>query len=224
MAKVNAKKLALERTKIFHQNEIHISPIKSIHENVLTQVNTELKSIETPIEPKMVSFDFDSYKMSAELNNLGKFVEIVRSGILKYQLNVKFISKIGKYGNGELEFDWLPGLTMDESNGNIYVNDYNINRIQILSQDFRFIFQFGKDILKKPLDVKLSKECIFVLHESNLCLHFFNYNHILQKSVISRGKGKQVIDPFTSSSTKLIIFLFQIEVLTLFISSIKDSN
>ena len=116
--------------------------------------------------------------------------------ILNYQLNGKFISKIGKCGKGELKFTFSHGLTIDESNGNIYVIDYCNNRIQILSQDFRFISQFGKDVLKHPLDVKLSKEYIFVLDESNPCLHLFNYIHILQKSVISRGNGMQVINPW----------------------------
>ena len=115
--------------------------------------------------------------------------------ILNYALNGRFISKIGKYGNGELEFKWPYGLTIDESNGNIYVSDSNNNRIQILSQDFRFISQFSKDTLKHPRDVKLFKEYIFVLDESNPCLHLFNYNHILQKSVISRGQGMQLIVP-----------------------------
>ena len=119
----------------------------------------------------------------------------VHNCILNYQLNGKFISAIGKYGNGDLKFNVPYGLTIDESNGNIYVSDYINNRIQILSQDFRFISQFGKDILKYPLDVKLSKEYIFVLDGSNPCLHLFNYNHILQKSVVSRGKGMQVINP-----------------------------
>ena len=285
--KVNEKKIALEATKRFNQNQLQTSPIKSVHEDFIARLNTELKSIETPIEPKMVSLECDSNKMLAELNNLGKLVGKVRSGIdykskkqplvsvcekgkgmeqlncprdvaveneigniyiadtenncvkvfdsigkylfkfgdnedegkmdwplslaicgdrilisqcdhciLNYQLNGKFISKIGKCGKGELEFNCPFGLTIDESNGNIYVGDYSNNRIQILSQDFRFISQFGKDILKFPRDVKLSKEYIFVLDVSNPCLHLFNYNHILQKSVISRGKGMQVIIPF----------------------------
>ena len=287
LEKVKEKKLAFERTKSLHQNELQNSPIKSFHENVISQVNTELKSIETPIEPKIVSFECDSNKMLADLNSLGNLVEKVRSEIdyknkkqplvsvcekgkemeqlywshgvtvdyktgniyiadtnnncvkvfdttgkylfkfgdnedegkmyqplsvaicgdiilisqanhciLNYQLDLNFISKIGKFGNGELEFNWPFGLTIDESNGNIYVSDSNNNRIQILSQDFRFISQFGKNIFKKPRDVKLSKEYIFVLDESNPCLHLFNYNHILQKSVISRGKGMQVIYPW----------------------------
>ena len=263
LEKVNEKKKALERTKSIHQNELPNSPIKSIHENIISQLDRELKLIETPIEPKMVHFECDSNKMLAEFNNLGLLVEKVRSGIdykskkqplvsvcekgkgmgqlncpsdvtvenetgniyisdqandcvkvfdstgkylfkfgdnegnlylplsvaicgdrilisqrdhciLNYQLNGKFISKIGKYGNGELEFSYPYGLTIDELNGNIYVSDCSNNRIQILSQDFPFISQFGKDILKSPFDVKLSKECIFVLDVSNPCLHLFN--------------------------------------------------
>ena len=299
LEKVNEKKIALETTKTFHQNQLPNSPIKTIHENFLAQVNTELKSIKTPIKPKMVSLECDSNKMLAELDNLGKLVEKVRSGIdykskkqplvsvcekgkgmeqlnnpqdvtvenetgniyiadtqnncvkvfdstakylfkfgdnevegkmdsplsvaicgdrilisqyshyiLNYQLNGKFISKIGKYGNGELEFNCPYGPTIDESNGNIYVSDCHNNRIQILSQDFRFISQFGKDILKSPLDVKLSKEYIFVLDVSNPCLHLFNYNHILQKSVMSRGNGMPVINPlyfFIDQTDNIII-------------------
>ena len=285
LEKVNEKKRALERTKSMHQNELPNSPIKSIHENFISQLNTELASIKTPIEPKMVSFECDSNKMLAELNKLGKLVERVRSGIdykskkqpllsvcqrgkgmkqldnplgvtvdnetgniyiadqsnhcvkvfdsagkylfkfgynegegkmyyprgvaicedrilitqdnciLNYQLNAKFISSIGRQGSGELEFNYPFSLTIDESNGDIYICDRNNNRIQILNSDFSFESQFGKDTLEYPRDVKLSKEYIYVLDESNPCLHLFNYNHIVQKNVISRCKGVEVIYP-----------------------------
>ena len=272
LEKVNEKKRDLETTKIFHQNQVQNSSVKSVHEDFIARLNTELISIKTPIEPKMFSFECDSNKMLAKFDYKSKKQPLVsvcekgkgmeqlnwphgvtvenetrniyiadqdtncvkvfdRTGkylftfgdnedegkmdralsvaicgerilisqrnhcILNYQLNGKFISKIGKYGNGELEFNCPTGLTIDVSNGNIYVSDYRSNRIQILSQDFRFISQFGKDILKQPRDVKLSKEYIFVLDYSNPCLHLFNYDHILQKRVISRGKGMRVIYP-----------------------------
>ena len=287
LEKVNEKKIALERTKSMHQNELPNSPIKSIHENFISILNTELASIKTPIEPKMVSFECDSNKMLAELNKLGKLVERVRSGIdykskkqpllsvcqrgkgmkqldnplgvtvdnrtgniyiadqynncvkvfdstgkylfkfgdnegegkmyyprgvaicedrilitqinnciLNYQLNGKFISRIGRQGRGKLEFINRLSLTIDESNGDIYICDRNNNRIQILNGDFSFKSQFGNDTLKYSRDVKLSKEYIYVLDASNPCLHLFNYNHILQKSVISRGEGMEVINPW----------------------------
>ena len=286
LEKVNEKKVALEITKTFHQNQIQTSPIKSVHEDCIARVNTELKSIKTLKEPGTFSFECDSNKMLAELNKLGKLVEKVRTGIdykskkqplvsvcergngmeqlnnplgvtvdnktgnifiadhsnncvkvfdstgkclfkfgdyegegkmcypkgvaiygdrilitqgnnciLNYQLNGKFISRIGRLGRGELEFNYLYNLTIDESNGDIYICDLDNKRIQILNNDFSFKSQFGKDTLKGPRDVKLSKEYIYVLDESNPCLHLFNYNHILQKSVISRGKGMEVSNP-----------------------------
>ena len=116
--------------------------------------------------------------------------------ILNYQLNGKFISRIGRQGRGELEFNFPYSLTIDESNGDIYICDRSNNRIQILNNDFSLKSQFGKDKLKDPRDVKLSKEYIYVLDASNPCLHLFNYDHILQKSVISRGDGVEVINPY----------------------------
>ena len=299
LEKVNEKKRDLEITKSFLQNKLPTSPNKSVHGNMISQLNTEINSIETPIEPKMVSFECDSNKMLAELNKLVKLVEKVRGGIdykskkqplvtvcekgkgmeqlnnplgvtvdfktgniyiadqgnhcvkvfestggylfkfgdnegegkmcspkgvaicgdiilitqgnnciLNYQLNGKFISRIGRQGRGELEFNFPYSLTIDESNGDIYICDRSNNRIQILNRDFSFKSQFGNDKLKYPRDVKLSKEYIYVLDESNPCLHLFNYNHILQKSVISRGEGMEVIYPlfcFVDQTNNILI-------------------
>ena len=310
LEKVNEKKIALERTKTFLQNELQTSPIMSVHETCIAHVITELKLIETPKEPKMVSFECDSNKMLAELNKLGKLVEKGRSGInykskkqplvsvcekgngmeqlnnplgvtvdnktgniyvadqsndcvkvfnitgkylfefgdnegegkmnwpigvaicgdiilitqsnnciLNYQLNGKFISRIGRQGRGELEFNYLFSLTIDESNGDIYICDRSNNRIQILNRDFSFKSQFGNNILKDPRDVKLSKEYIYVLDESNPCLHLFNYNHILQKSVISRGEEMEVIDPcffFIDQTDNILISDFRSNSINIF--------
>ena len=299
LEKVNEMKRDLETTKSFLQSKLPTSPNKSIHGNIISQLNTEINSIETPIEPKMIRFECDSNKMLAGLNKLGKLVEKVRTGIdykskkqplvsvckkgkgmeqlnnplgvtvdnktgniymtdlghycvnvfddtskylfkfgdikgegkmccpkgvaicgdrilitqsdhcvLNYQLNGKIISRIGRLGRGELKFNNLFGLTIDESNGDIYICDSNNNRIQILNSDFSFKSQFGKDKLKYPRDVKLSKEYIYVLDESNPCLHLFNYNHILQKSVISRGIGMSLIYPhffFVDQTDNIVI-------------------
>ncbi|KAI6657061.1 PEP-CTERM domain protein [Oopsacas minuta] len=116
-------------------------------------------------------------------------------GILNYSLDGEFISIIGMHGNGELEFNCPWGITINESNHDIYICDSLNNRIQILSQNFLFESQFGS--LTFPIDVKLSKEYIYVLDISNPCIHIFNHNHILKKSVISQGRGNQVIYPYS---------------------------
>ena len=128
--------------------------------------------------------------------------------ILIYRLNGNFISKIGKYGKGKTEFNDPCGLACNELNGDVYICDYNNNRIQLFSKGLQFKSQFGAPKLKHPLDVKLSKEYIFILAESNPCIHLYDYNLILQKSVVSRGEGMQVDNPyyfFIDSSNKILI-------------------
>ena len=144
--------------------------------------------------------------------------------ILNYQLNGKFISKIGKGGNGELEFNCPIGLTIDDSNGNIYVSDYHNNLIQIISQDFRFISQFGK-IYSNTLLILNSPKYTFsflmnlILVSISLAIITF-YRRVL----FLEAKECKLLIHITSSLTKLIIFSFQIMILTPLISSTKNSN
>ncbi|KAI6650755.1 hypothetical protein LOD99_7806 [Oopsacas minuta] len=116
--------------------------------------------------------------------------------ILNYRMNGEFVSIIGKPGKGELEFDDPHGLTFDESNGEVYICDSNNNRIQILTKELTYKTQFGIGDLKSPVGVKLTKELIYILDQSNPCLHLYNYNLILHKSVISTGYGLQVENPW----------------------------
>ena len=104
--------------------------------------------------------------------------------ILNYQLDGKFISRIGKSGRGKLEFNLPRGLTFNQ-NRDLYICDSNNNRVQILSKEFVFKNEFGQNFLKKPCDVKLTRKYIYILDESNPYLHLFDYNFILQKSVLS---------------------------------------
>ena len=86
--------------------------------------------------------------------------------------------------------------------------DRDNKRIQILSKDFKFISKFGEDSLSNPLDIKLSKDYIYVLDGSNPCVYLFDYDHILQKRHITRGNGMLVSDPysfFIDDSNNLLI-------------------
>ena len=130
------------------------------------------------------------------------------SCILNYHLDGKFISRIGGYGTADLEFRYPLGLTINQTNGDIYVCDSNNKRIQIISKDFKFISKLGEDSLSCPRDIKLSKDYIYVLDASNLCVYLFDYDHILQKKHITRGEGMLVSDPyffFIDDSNNLLI-------------------
>ena len=96
--------------------------------------------------------------------------------LLVYDLNGTFLKQIGTPGNGEGQFKSPYGITINESNGDIFVCDLNNNRVQIFSKDFLFKSQFGKGILKSPSDMKLTNEYIYVLSYTNPFLYSFNYN------------------------------------------------
>ena len=116
--------------------------------------------------------------------------------ILVYQLDGKFVSSIGSKGSGELQFICPWGLSTDEYNNDIYICDRNNHRIQIISENLQFKSQFGKDTLHYPLDIKHYKDNIFILDQSNPCLHIYNRDLVLQQSVVTRGRGQQVINPW----------------------------
>ena len=117
--------------------------------------------------------------------------------ILVYELDGKFVSRIGSQGSGELQFHRPWGLTSDESNNDIYICDYDNNRIQIISENLQYKSQFGRGTLFRLSDIKLYKDNIFVLDESNPCLHIYNKDLVLQKSVVTRGVGQQVLNPYS---------------------------
>ena len=86
------------------------------------------------------------------------------------------------------------GLSTDEYNNDIYICDYNNERIQIISENLQFKSQFGKDTLHYPLDIKHYKDNIFIFDESNPCLHIYNRDLVLQQSVVTKGR-QQARDP-----------------------------
>ena len=56
--------------------------------------------------------------------------------------------------------------------------------------------------------MKLSREYIFILDESNPCMHLYDYNLVLQKSVIYKGDEMEVVKPyyfFIDDSSNILI-------------------
>ena len=154
----------------------------------------------------------------------GYYSFISTSCILNYQLDGKFISRIGREGTADLEFRDPFGLTINQTNGDIYVCDRDNKRIQIISKDFRFISKFGEDSLSEPRDIKLSKDYIYVLDASNPCVYLFDYDHIYRRNISLEGKECLFLIHISFSLMILIISSFQTEDLILFLYSILFLN
>ena len=115
--------------------------------------------------------------------------------LLVYDLNKAFLKQIGTPGNGERQLSSPRGITINESNGDIFVCDYGTNRVQIFSKDFLFKSQFGKGILKSPSDIKLTNEYIYVLSSTNPFLYSFNYNLTQVQNAVLDSISKHLKTP-----------------------------
>ena len=116
LEKVNEKRDCLEKMRRRNEEEIAASPVRSFQENFIGQIAKEIESIETPIEPKMVYFECDSNKMLAELNNLGKLVKKVRSGI-DYKSKKQPLVSVCEVGKGMEQLNNPLGVTVDNKTG-----------------------------------------------------------------------------------------------------------
>ena len=134
--------------------------------------------------------------------------------LLVYDLNGKFLKQIGTPGNGEGHLSHPYGITINNSNGDIFVCDYSNNRVQIFSKDFLFKSQFGKGILKSPSDIKLTNEYIYVLSSTNPFLYSFNYYHTQIQNAVLNSISKHLKQPWS----------FCIDVVGTFIISDRCQN
>ena len=127
-------------------------------------------------------------------------VFVSQSGVnwlLVYDLNGAFLKQIGTPGSGEGQFNEPHGITINESNGDIFVCDFINNRIQIFSKNLLFKSQFGHKILKYPCDIKLTTECIYVLCSSNPFLYSFNYHRTQVQNSVSNSISKHLTKSYS---------------------------
>ena len=112
-----------------------------------------------------------------------------------YELEGKLIKSVGSKGNGEAQFQNPHSLDVSDRNNNIYVCDCDNHRIQILTEDLKFYSMLGIDLLKYPLDVKVTRDRVLVLAVSDPCMFVFDSDHVLTNRLITRGDGKQTKTP-----------------------------
>ena len=115
--------------------------------------------------------------------------------LLVYDLNGTFLQQIGTPGNGEAQFNNPFGITINQSDGKIFVCDCGNNRVQIFSKDFQFKSQFGKGILKYPIDIKLTSEFIYVLSNTKPFLYSFRHGLTQIQSPVLTSISKHLSYP-----------------------------
>ena len=121
--------------------------------------------------------------------------QLISHCINMYELEGKLIKSVGSEGNGEAQFKYPFGLDVSDRTNNIYVCDCNNHRIQILTEELKYHSMLGIDLLRHPRDVKVTRDRVLVLDESDPCMFVFNSDHVLTNRLITRGVGKQTNYP-----------------------------
>ena len=112
-----------------------------------------------------------------------------------YEQEGKLIKSVGSKGNGRAQFKYSNGLDVSDRNNTIYVCDCYNHRIQILTEELKYRSMLGIDLLKYPRDVKVTRDRVLVLDESDPCMFVFNSDHVLTNRLITRGVGRQTRNP-----------------------------
>ena len=82
--------------------------------------------------------------------------------ITAHDMKGLLLDKIGKKGNGELEFNSPWGITASDVTGDVYICERENHRVQILNESLEFKMFLGEGEFKEPRDVKLTKDEISV--------------------------------------------------------------
>ena len=112
-----------------------------------------------------------------------------------YELGGKYIKSVGSKGSGEAQFESPYGLAVSDRTNNIYVCDYYNSRIKIFTEDLLYISMLGIGVFNRPRDIKVMRDRILVLDESDPCMFVLSLDHVLTNRLITRGDGKQTNNP-----------------------------
>lgn len=112
-----------------------------------------------------------------------------------YELEGRLIASVGSQGNREMQFNRPHCIDACHLTGNIYVCDSSNNRIQVITGELKFHCLLGIGLFYNPLDVKVTRDRVLVLDESDPCLFVFTSEHVLINRLITRGSGKQTNKP-----------------------------
>ena len=117
--------------------------------------------------------------------------------ISKYSLtNFSLVKQIGRKGSNNGEFNYPRQLTKN-LNGHVYITDRDNDRICVLDTDLHHMRNITHQSISKPYDLKLSHDRIYVLcPDKNPCMLVLSIEGDMLHSLISRGEGMDMLNPF----------------------------
>ena len=105
------------------------------------------------------------------------------------------VRKIGGEGSNNGQFNCLQQLTTDTI-GRVFIADTNNDRICIHDPDLNHLHNITHQSMSQPYDVKVSRDRMYVLCPHNPCMLVLNLKGDMLHSLITRGEGMDVLDPW----------------------------
>ena len=107
----------------------------------------------------------------------------------KMEQQIRHVATFGSgRGSSDEQLHFPLGLTVS-TDGDVFVADCNNNRIKILDESLRFKRHVTHQSMKKPRDVKLSRDEMFVLYGGSPCVLVLTHAGEMTRSLITSGGG-----------------------------------
>ena len=106
----------------------------------------------------------------------------------------KLVRRTSTKGREEGQLRYPRGLCT-YYNGDVYVADYENNRVSVFSKDLNFLKHLFTQHLRRPCDVKVTPNSVVVLDESPKCIHFFSISGAFLRSCVAEGEDGMVYNP-----------------------------
>ena len=146
--------------------EIHGSPFAVFIKIPPTQLGTPVQMIEGLKKPFCIAINSDSELIVSERDS-HKISVYTRRGEKKHEF--------GSYGEGKGEFEYPKGVTVDKSDGCIFVADNQNHRIQKFTRDGHFMKLVGGPMQFKGLrGLKLNNNKLYVCNAGNNRIQVFD--------------------------------------------------
>ena len=134
--------------------------------------------------------------------------DVLVHAVFKFKMETDFplVVKQGTEGSQIGNFNQPTSLTVS-THGDVYVTDYNNNRVQVLNSSLQHLRTLTEQLIKSPCDFKLTADEVYVLCKDNPCIQVFSHAGERLRSLLSRGKQMQVSNPafFCLDAAKNII-------------------
>ena len=106
------------------------------------------------------------------------------------------VRRMGGRGSNNGQFYHPHQLTTDPI-GRVFIADTDNNRICIHDPDLNHLRNMTHESMSRPFDVKVSRDCLYVLcPKYNPCMLVLTLEGDMLHSLITRGEGMDVLEPF----------------------------